>query len=157
MLARMRSCSSVKLACGDEEEVEPFASSAMRTKSAIVISIARQTRSAMLEVLSEDYVRTARAKGLSERIVILRHALKNAMIPIVTVLGLEFGTLLSGAIIAETIFAWPGLGRYLINGITGKDFPTVQGAVIAISATFVLVSLVVDLLYAALDPRVQYK
>ncbi len=119
--------------------------------------IARLVRSAMLEVLSEDYVRTARAKGLSERLVILRHALKNAMIPIVTVLGLEFGTLLSGAIIAETIFAWPGLGRYLINGITGKDFPTVQGAVIAISATFVLVNLVVDLIYTALDPRVQYR
>ena len=119
--------------------------------------IARLVRSAMLDVLSEDYVRTARAKGLSERIVVLRHALKNALIPIVTVLGLEFGGLLSGAIIAETIFAWPGLGRYLISGITGKDFPTVQGAVIAISATFVLVNLVVDLIYTALDPRVQYQ
>lgn len=119
--------------------------------------IARLVRSAMLDVLGEDYVRTARAKGLHERLVILRHALKNAMIPIVTVLGLEFGSLLSGAIIAETIFAWPGLGRYLINGITGSDFPAVQGAVIAISATFVLVNLVVDLIYTALDPRVQYR
>lgn len=119
--------------------------------------IARLVRSAMLDVLSEDYVRTARAKGLSERVVILRHALKNAMIPIVTVLGLEFGGLLSGAIIAETIFAWPGLGRYLISGITGKDFPSVQGAVIAISATFVIVNLMVDLVYTALDPRVQYQ
>lgn len=119
--------------------------------------IARLVRSAMLDVLSEDYVRTAHAKGLPRGSVILRHAFKNALIPIVTVLGLEFGGLLSGAIIAETIFAWPGLGRYLVSGITGKDFPAVQGAVIAISATFVLVNLLVDLLYTALDPRVQYR
>lgn len=119
--------------------------------------IARLVRSAMLDVLGEDYVRTAHAKGLPSRNVILRHAFKNALIPIVTVLGLEFGGLLSGAIIAETIFAWPGLGRYLISGITGKDFPAVQGAVIAISATFVLVNLLVDLIYTALDPRVQYQ
>ncbi len=118
--------------------------------------IARLVRASMLEVLKEDYVRTARSKGLPERPVILRHALKNALIPIVTVIGLEFGVLLSGAIIAETIFAWPGLGRYLINGITGKDFPAVQGATVAIAITFVLVNLIVDLIYTALDPRVKY-
>lgn len=118
--------------------------------------IARLVRSAMLDVLGEDYVRTARAKGLSEHLVISRHALRNALIPVVTVMGLEFGVLLSGAVIAETIFAWPGLGRYLIIGITGQDFPVVQGVVICIATTFVLVNLVVDLLYMALDPKVQY-
>lgn len=118
--------------------------------------IARLVRSSLLDVLKEDYVRTARAKGLPGGNVLFRHALKNALIPIVTVIGLEFGSLLSGAIIAETIFAWPGLGRYLIIGITGKDFPAVQGAVITIAATFVLVNLLVDIIYTFLDPRVHY-
>ncbi len=118
--------------------------------------VARLVRSTMLDVLKEDFVRSARAKGLAPRLVVIRHALRNALLPIVTVLGLEFGVLLSGAVIAESIFAWPGLGRYLILAINGKDFPAVQGAVVFIAGMFVLVNLAVDLLYAALDPRVQY-
>lgn len=119
--------------------------------------IARLVRSSMLDVLKEDYVRTALAKGVKRRVTIMRHAFRNALIPIVTVLGLEFGVLLSGAVIAESIFAWPGLGRYLILGINGRDFPVVQGAVIFIAVTFVVVNLVVDLLYSVLDPRVTYR
>ena len=117
--------------------------------------IARLVRASMLDVLKEDYVRTARSKGMPERRVVWRHAFRNALMPIVTVIGLEFGVLLSGAIIAETIFSWPGLGRYLINGITGSDFPAVQGAVMAIAVTFVLVNLIVDLGYTLLDPKVR--
>ncbi|MFO8060983.1 MAG: ABC transporter permease [Bacillota bacterium] len=118
--------------------------------------LARLTRSAMLDVLREDYIRTARAKGLRERVVIYRHALKNALIPVITVLGLQFGGLLAGAVIAETIFAWPGIGRYMVLGITGNDFPAVQGGVVFVAATFVVVNLGVDLLYGFLDPRISY-
>ncbi len=118
--------------------------------------IARLVRSSMLDVLKEDYVRTAAAKGVRRVTVIMRHAFRNALTPIVTVLGLEFGVLLSGAVIAESIFAWPGVGRYLILGINGRDFPVVQGTVIFIAVIFVLVNLIVDLLYSVLDPRVQY-
>lgn len=118
--------------------------------------ISRLVRSSMLDVLKEDYVRTAAAKGVSRPWVVIRHAFRNSLIPLVTVLGLEFGVLLSGAVIAESIFAWPGLGRYLILGINGRDFPVVQGAVIFIAITFVLVNLAVDILYSFLDPRVQY-
>ncbi len=118
--------------------------------------VGRLVRSSMLDVLKEDYVRTAAAKGAGRAAVVLKHAFRNALIPLVTVLGLEFGVLLSGAVIAESIFAWPGLGRYLILGINGRDFPVVQGTVIFISTTFVLVNLLVDLLYSFLDPRVQY-
>ncbi len=118
--------------------------------------IARLVRSAMLDVLSEDYVRTARSKGLRHRQVVLRHALRNAILPVVTVIGLEFGGLLAGAVIAESIFAWPGLGRFLITSITGKDFPAVQGTVMFIAIIFVLVNLAVDLLYVVIDPRVRY-
>ncbi len=118
--------------------------------------IARLVRSAMLDVLSEDYVRTARSKGLPHRQVVLRHALRNAILPVVTVIGLEFGGLLAGAVIAESIFAWPGLGRFLITSITGKDFPAVQGTVMFIAIIFVLVNLAVDMLYVVIDPRVRY-
>lgn len=118
--------------------------------------LARLTRSAMLDVLRDDYIRTARAKGLSNRVVIYRHALKNALIPVVTVLGLQFGSLLAGAVISESIFAWPGVGRFMVLGITGNDFPVVQGGVLFISVTFVLVNLIVDVLYAFLDPRITY-
>jgi len=118
--------------------------------------IARVTRSSMLEVLGEDYVRTARAKGLAERRVILVHALKNAFIPIITILGLEFGGLLSGAIIAETVFAYPGVGLLLINSINNRDFPIVQGALLLFAVQFVLVNLLVDVLYAWINPRITY-
>lgn len=119
--------------------------------------LARLTRSAMLDVLKEDYIRTARAKGLSSQIVIYRHALKNALIPVVTILGLQFGALLAGAVIVETIFAWPGIGRYMVYGITGSDFPVVQGGVLFISISFVFVNLMVDFIYIFLDPRITYQ
>jgi len=118
--------------------------------------LARVTRSAMLDALSADYVRTARAKGLSERVVTLRHALRNAMIPIITVLGLDFGAYLTGSILTETVFSWPGLGRYVVNAIARRDLPAIQGAVLFLSAVFVLVNLLADLAYAKTDPRVAY-
>ncbi|MBF2077402.1 MAG: ABC transporter permease [Synechococcales cyanobacterium T60_A2020_003] len=119
--------------------------------------LARITRSAMLDVLSQDYIRTARAKGLREFWVIGKHALKNAMLPVVTVIGLEFGTLLGGAILTETIFAWPGIGTWIYDGILARDYPVVQGGIIFVAIAFVLINLVVDLSYALLDPRVQFK
>lgn len=118
--------------------------------------LARLVRSAMLDVLREDYIRTARAKGLTGRAVVYRHALRNAFIPVITVLGLLFGGLLAGAVIVETVFAWPGIGRYIVFGITGKDFPVVQGGVLFIALVFVIANLLVDLLYALLDPRISY-
>jgi len=119
--------------------------------------IARMTRSSMLEVLKEDYIRTAWAKGLSERAVVFRHALKNAFIPILTVISLQFGYLLGGAVITETIFAWPGVGRWLLLAVNARDFRAVQGGVLLVATTFVLVNLVADLLYAWLDPRIKYE
>lgn len=117
---------------------------------------ARMTRACMLEVLRADYIRTARAKGLSERVVIYRHALRNALIPIVTIVGLQFGTLLGGAVLTETVFGWPGLGRLLVDSIGYRDYPVIQGTVLVITLGFVLVNLAVDLLYAYLDPRIHY-
>ncbi|MGA9382000.1 MAG: ABC transporter permease [Phormidium sp.] len=119
--------------------------------------IARITRSAMLEVLSQDYIRTARAKGVPEYFVILKHALKNAFLPISTTIGLQFGTLLGGAILTETIFSWPGIGSWIYEGILARDYPVVQGGVIFVSITFVLINLLVDLSYTFLDPRIQYR
>ena len=118
--------------------------------------LARVTRSAMMEALSADYVRTGRAKGLSEKAVTLRHALRNAMIPIITVLGLDFGAYLTGSILTETIFSWPGIGRYVVNAIARRDLPAIQGAVLFLSAIFVLVNLLADIAYAKTDPRVAY-
>ena len=118
--------------------------------------LARMTRSAMLESLSADYVRTARAKGLTERAVTLRHALRNALIPIITVLGLDFGAYLTGSILTETVFSWPGIGRYVVNAIGRRDLPAIQGTVLFLSAVFVLVNIVTDLAYAKADPRVRY-
>jgi len=117
--------------------------------------LARQTRSGMLEVLGQDFVRTARAKGLPERSVVVKHALKNALIPVVTVLGDQFGRLLGGAILTETVFAWPGMGRYLIEAISQRDYPAVQGAMLVFAAAVVAVNLLVDLSYGLLDPRVR--
>jgi peptide/nickel transport system permease protein len=117
--------------------------------------LARQTRSGMLEVLGQDFVRTARAKGLPERVVVVKHALKNALIPVVTVLGDQFGRLLGGAILTETVFAWPGMGRYLIESISQRDYPAVQGAILVFAAAVVVINLVVDLSYGLLDPRVR--
>ncbi|NFG62850.1 ABC transporter permease [Clostridium sp. CMCC3677] len=118
--------------------------------------IARMTRSTMLEVLEQDYVRTARSKGLIENIVIIRHGLRNALIPISTVIGLQLGSLLGGAVLTETVFSWPGIGSYTIDAILKADYPVVQGAVIIMAIIFVLVNLFVDLLYAYIDPRIKY-
>jgi peptide/nickel transport system permease protein len=119
--------------------------------------IARLTRSSMLEVLRQEYIVTARAKGLSEWFLIGKHAVKNAMIPVVTVLGLQFGRLLGGAVVIETVFARPGLGRLAVSGILEKDFPVVQGTVLVAALCYVLVNLVVDITYSFLDPRIQYE
>jgi peptide/nickel transport system permease protein/oligopeptide transport system permease protein len=118
--------------------------------------IARMTRSSMLEVLGQDYVRTARAKGAPLRSVVFRHALRNALLPIMTVIGLQFGALLGGAVVTETVFAWPGVGRLLIDSIFFRDYPVVQGLVLMFGTTFVVINLVVDLLYAYVDPRIHY-
>ena len=120
-------------------------------------AIARLVRSSMLEVLGTDYVRTARAKGLGERRVVLKHALKNAAMPAVTVIGLQFGLLLGGAIVCEMIFAWPGVGRLIIFAIYNRDYPLVEAAVFAMAMVFVLGNLLVDLGYAWLDPRVKLR
>lgn len=127
------------------------------TSSAAIIT--RMTRSSMLEVVRQDYIRTARAKGLSERVVINQHALKNALIPIVTVIGLQFGYLLGGAVLTETIFSWPGVGRFMVDAIRQRDYPVVQGGVLLLALTFSVVNLLVDILYAYIDPRIkaQYK
>lgn len=119
--------------------------------------IARLLRSSLLDVLGEDYLRTARSKGLAERRVILDHALSNALLPVVTVVGLEFGNLLGGAVITETIFAWPGVGRLAIDAVSARDYPLIQTIVLASAFTFVLINLVVDILYAYLDPRIRYR
>ena len=118
--------------------------------------LARITRSAMLEALGSDYARTARAKGVAERYVVVKHALRNALIPVITVLGLDFGAYLTGSILTETIFSWPGLGRYVVNAIARRDLPGIQGAVLFMSVVFVLVNLITDLAYAKSDPRVRY-
>lgn len=121
-----------------------------------VATMARLTRSAMLEVLSQDYIRVARAKGLRESVVLLRHGLRNALLPVITVLGLQVAYLLSGAVVTETVFAWPGVGRLAVYAIQARDFPLVQGTVLVISVSFVLVNLLVDILYAFIDPRIHY-
>ena len=129
---------------------------ALALGSASTAIIARQTRSGLLEVLGQDYVRTARAKGLTERAVLVKHALKNALIPTITVAGLQVGYLMGGAVLAETVFARPGLGRLLVESIAQRNIPVVQTTIMLLSITFVLVNLVVDLLYVKLDPRIQY-
>jgi peptide/nickel transport system permease protein len=124
--------------------------------SSIMGLITRISRSSMLEVLSQDYTRTARAKGLRESVVVARHALRNALIPTVTVLGLAYGGLLSGAVMTETIFAWPGLGRYAFQSVRTNDFPAIMGVTFVIGIVYVVVNLFVDLLYGWLDPRIHY-
>jgi len=117
--------------------------------------VARMTRTAVVDSLTADHVRTARAKGLSEYRVVLRHALRNALIPVVTLIGLQIGFLLGGAVVTETIFSWPGVGRLAVGAILSADFPMAQGTIIVLSAGFIVINLVVDLLYAVLDPRVR--
>jgi len=130
---------------------------AVTLAAASVTIIARLTRATMLEALGQDYIRTARAKGVVERAVVLRHGLRNALIPIVTVIGVQAGYLLGGAVLTETVFAWPGVGTLMVQGILARDFPLVQGCVLVIAVSFVLVNLAVDLLYAWIDPRIRYE
>ncbi len=119
--------------------------------------IVRMLRTSLLEVLHENYIRTAKAKGLSPFRVILRHALKNALIPTVTVIGLQFGWLLGGTVVVETVFSWPGMGQLIITGILGRAYPMVQGAIIALAFVFIFINLLVDILYTYLDPRIRYE
>jgi peptide/nickel transport system permease protein len=119
--------------------------------------IMRMTRSSLLEVVLQDFIRTARAKGLAERRVLFRHALKNSLIPVVTVIGVQIGNLLGGSVIVEEVFAWPGVSTYLITGVSQRDYPVVQGVVLVICLAFVLINLAVDLLYGFLDPRIKYQ
>ncbi len=118
--------------------------------------IARMTRSSMLDTLNQDYIRTARAKGISEGKVIKKHALRNALMPIVTVIGLQFGSLLGGAVLTESVYGWPGIGKYLVECVQKSDFPVVQAAVLLIAVIFVVLNLIVDIIYAFLDPRIKY-
>ncbi|MBA7572854.1 Dipeptide transport system permease protein DppB [subsurface metagenome] len=119
-------------------------------------TIARVTRSSMLEILRQDFIRTERAKGLSERMVIYKHAVRNAMIPVITVIGLNFGLLLAGAILTETVFSWPGIGRYVVNAVYMRDYPVVQGCVLFFALMFVIVNLITDIIYVYIDPRIHY-
>jgi ABC-type dipeptide/oligopeptide/nickel transport system permease component len=123
--------------------------------AALAAILTRMVRGSMLEELSSDYVRTARAKGLSTGVVLFRHAFRNALIPIVTILGLQFGTLLAGTIVTETIFSWPGLGRLTVQAISARDYPLLQGCILVIAVSYVAVNLLTDLLYAVIDPRVR--
>jgi glutathione transport system permease protein len=122
----------------------------------VAATIARFARSSLLDVLGEEFVRTARAKGLEERWVLLKHALRNALIPVVTMIGLQFGFLLSGAIVVETVFSWPGLGWLMVQSISFRDYPVLVAEILLFSLQFLVINLVVDLLYAGLDPRVAY-
>jgi peptide/nickel transport system permease protein len=119
--------------------------------------VARMTRSSMLEVLRQDYIKTARAKGLSEVKVVLKHALRNGLIPVVTVVGLQFGILLSGAILTETVFAWPGVGKWLYEGVVKRDYMVIQGGTLLVATIFVIINLIVDVLYAVINPRISVK
>lgn len=129
---------------------------AMSLGTAVAALLTRLTRSSMLEVLGQDYIRTARAKGLNERLVLFRHALKNAMLPVVTVLGLQLGVLLGGAVVTETVFAWPGVGRLIVNSISQRDFPIIQAGTLMLAVIFSLVNLIVDISYSYLNPRIRY-
>ena len=119
--------------------------------------VARMTRSSMLEVLRQDYIKTAKAKGLSETKIVLKHALRNGLIPVVTVVGLQFGILMGGAILTETVFAWPGVGKWLYDGVVKRDYMVIQGGTLLVATTFVMVNLVVDVLYAVINPRISVK
>ncbi len=130
---------------------------AVTVSSGTIALLARLTRSSMLEVLNQDYVRTARAKGTREILVIVRHAFRNALLPVITVIGLQFGFLLSGAVVTESIFSLPGMGRLLVQAILARDFPIVQGAVLLAALTFVLTNLLVDMIYGLADPRIRYE
>ncbi len=124
--------------------------------SGMMAIIARLTRSSLLEVLSKDYIRTAQAKGLKQRVVVAKHALRNALLPVITIVGIQFGAMLGGAVVTETVFAWPGVGRLIVNAISQRDFPIIQGGVLMMAIIFTLVNLLVDISYALVNPRIRY-
>ncbi len=132
-----------------------FVLPAVTLGAALAAILTRMVRSSMIEELSSDYVRTARAKGLSTRAVLFRHAFRNALIPIITILGLQFGTLLAGTIVTETIFSWPGIGRLTVQAISSRDYPLLQGCILVIAVSYVVVNLVTDFVYALVDPRIR--
>jgi len=123
----------------------------------VVAFITRMTRASMIETMAQEYTTTARSKGLKEKVVILKHALRNALIPIITVVGLQFGMLLGGAVLTETVFAWPGLGRLIVDSILARDYPVIQGTILIFGLLYILVNLVVDMAYAFIDPRIRYE
>ncbi|MGH7268023.1 MAG: ABC transporter permease, partial [Candidatus Rokuibacteriota bacterium] len=129
---------------------------ALALSGVMLAGLARMVRSSLLDVLQEDYIRTARAKGVAERGIVLRHALRNALIPVLTVFGLQFGHLLGGAILTETVVFWPGVGAYAVRAVTSVDFPAIMGAAMLLAAVYVIVNLLVDLGYTAVDPRIRY-
>jgi glutathione transport system permease protein len=125
--------------------------------AAVAAVMARFTRASFVEVIQEDFVRTARAKGLSERVVVIKHTLRNALIPVITMMGLQFGFLLGGSIVVETVFSWPGLGRLLVDAVTQRDYPVIQGLVLLFSFEFIAINLAVDVLYGVINPSIRYK
>ncbi len=142
---------------GMQWDIRNFILPTIALASVTTATITRITRSSMLDVLQEDYVRTARAKGVAERVVIYKHALRNALIPVVTIMGLQFGRLLAGAVLTETVFAWPGMGRLIVDAIRANDFPLVQGSILIFALSYALANTFVDFMYAYLDPRLQTK
>jgi ABC-type dipeptide/oligopeptide/nickel transport system permease component len=145
------------LPAGGSGGLKYFILPAIALGAASAAVIARMTRASMLEVIRQDYIRTARANGLREWVVIYKHALKNAMIPVITVFGLEFGYMLGGAVLTETVFSLPGVGRLMVEGIFQRDYPVVQGAMLLVATTFVLVNLLTDIAYAFFDPKIRYE
>ena len=125
--------------------------------AAVAAVMARFTRASFVEVIQEDFVRTARAKGLSERVVVIKHSLRNALIPVITMMGLQFGFLLGGSIVVETVFGWPGMGTLLVDAVTARDYPIIQGLVLLFSFEFIVINLVVDVLYGVINPTIRYK
>ncbi len=140
---------------GMQWDIRNFILPTIALASVTTATITRITRSSMLDVLKEDYVRTARSKGISERMVVYKHALRNALIPVVTIMGLQFGRLLAGAVLTETVFAWPGMGRLIVDAIRTNDFPLVQGSILVFALSYALANTFVDFTYAYLDPRLQ--
>lgn len=143
------------LPSGGADSLKSIILPAVTLGAAAAASITRTTRSSMLEIMPQDYIRTAKAKGVGKRPVILKHALKNALIPTITIIGIEFGNLLGGAILTETVFSWPGIGRLMVESINRKDIPMVLGCIIVFSVGFSIVNLIIDILYAYIDPRIK--
>lgn len=143
------------LPSGGADSLKSIILPAVTLGAAAAASITRTTRSSMLEILPQDYIRTAKAKGVGKRAIIIRHALKNALIPTITIIGIEFGNLLGGAILTETVFSWPGIGRLMVDSINRKDIPMVLGCIIVFSVGFSIVNLIIDILYAYIDPRIK--